>query len=106
MVRALARRFKPWHLYKIKGTGQWAQIQAFATGGTLTVYAWHPGLPEAFGHGVFGIKPSDLERISERELEQHRKERLDQAQKMKEAKPNKWHIDPGAEPESGPIKVN
>ena len=68
-VRALAERFQPNELYKLKTTGQRVAIVAFSEDGTLRVAV----LPEYnplrvfVGHNVFGIKPADLEDLPEDE---------------------------------------
>lgn len=61
IIRVMGLRFKPWRTYRIKATGQLCQVQALNENGTIRVFAWRKELPEFLGHGVFGLKPSDLE---------------------------------------------
>jgi hypothetical protein len=65
IIRVLGRRFKPWHRYRIKATGQTCVVQAFSENGTIRVYAWHDWSGPMLGNGVFGLKPNDLERATE-----------------------------------------
>lgn len=65
-VRAVAERFEPWSLYRMKDTGQRVTISSFGEGKdgkvslTVDVRAqFNPGLD--FERGVFGIDPDNLE---------------------------------------------
>lgn len=60
-VRAVAERFDPWTVYRLKTTGQACQIQAFDESGTVRAYCQHPGLGGISGVGVAGIDPDDFE---------------------------------------------
>lgn len=71
-VRALAERFPPVYLYRLKTTGQRVHIVSFSEDDTLTVAVqveYNPLLMVNVGHNVFGIRPDDLERCPESERE-------------------------------------
>lgn len=71
-VQDVARKFPPWHTYRVKATGQHAQVVSYdepADGSevTLKVNVWRPEFPpgevasELFQRTVFGVHASDLE---------------------------------------------
>lgn len=64
-VRAVAERFEPWSLYRMKKTGQRVTVQSFgeAEDGrvTLTVFVSAEYNLTLFERGVFGVDPDDLE---------------------------------------------
>ena len=67
-VRAAARTVKPWHVYRLKTTGQHVVLQAYAENGTVRVgVIGHDdpirALMNYVGLSVFGISPADLERL-------------------------------------------
>jgi hypothetical protein len=61
-VRALAERFPPNQLFRLKTTGQIVSTLAFAEDGTLRVLLDQKYNPAAiWSREVFGINPDDLE---------------------------------------------
>lgn len=60
-VRAIAERFDPWSLYRMRTTGQRVTIRSFADDGTVSVAV--TGQFNAVLHDaeVFGVNPDDLE---------------------------------------------
>ena len=60
-VRCIIRTIKPWHIYRIKDTGQIGTIYSYCENGTITVRT--SDLTGLVPFKVFGLKPSDLERI-------------------------------------------
>lgn len=61
VVRDVAERFPPWHLYRLTTTGQNARIVAYAENGTVRCDCWHDWAPEFTLVNVFGIDPNTLE---------------------------------------------
>lgn len=72
-VAAVARAHPPWRMYRVKDTGQYCVVRSyqeaeenpapdsmFATV-TLNIFAWYDWSGPALGHGVFGVKPENLE---------------------------------------------
>ena len=60
-VQALARRFYPNILYRIKSTGQRVSIQGYNENGTLRVNVSSEHNLVFFERDVFGVSPDDLE---------------------------------------------
>lgn len=64
-VRAVAERFEPWSLYRMKSTGQRVTVVSFGEGedGTVTLTVNITGQFNftLFDRQVFGIDPDDLE---------------------------------------------
>lgn len=64
-VRAVAERFEPWKLYRMKSTGQRVTVYSFGEGEdktvTLTVTITGEFNLIHFARNVFGIDPNDLE---------------------------------------------
>jgi hypothetical protein len=64
-VRAVAERFDPWSLYRMKSTGQRVTVESFSAHEdgrvTLTVLVSGEFNLVAFERQVFGIDPNDLE---------------------------------------------
>lgn len=62
-VRAVAERFDPWSLYRMKGTDQRVTVYSFSEGPTvtLTVNVLADFNLLVFERQVFGIDPDDLE---------------------------------------------
>lgn len=65
-VRAVAERFNPWTLYRMKSTGQRVTVVSFGEpdhGGAVTLKVLVSGEFNVviFDREVFGIKPEDLE---------------------------------------------
>jgi hypothetical protein len=67
-VVELARRLPPWTLYRIKSTGQVAQIVSYGEmedgSVTITANVWRddiPGMEALFARQVFGMNPDDFE---------------------------------------------
>ena len=62
-VRAVAERFDPWSLYRLKSTGQRVVIRSFSelVDVTLTVLVSGDFNAIAFERAVFGINPDNLE---------------------------------------------
>lgn len=52
-IQDLIDELPPWYFYKVKATGQECEIVSYFEDGTVSVDV---GL-----HGVFGLKPEDLE---------------------------------------------
>jgi hypothetical protein len=61
VVRAVAERFEPWSLYRMKSTGQRVTIYSFSENGTVTVEITGQYNVILFDRQVFGIDPADLE---------------------------------------------
>ena len=61
VARALAERFDPWTLYRLKSTGSRVTIQSFADDGTMTVAVTGRFNLVTFERQVFGIAPDELE---------------------------------------------
>ena len=61
VVRAVAERFEPWSLYRLKTTGQRVTIHSFSEDGTMTVLVTGDFNLLTFSRSVFGINPDDLE---------------------------------------------
>jgi len=60
-VRAVAERFDPWSLYRLKSSGHRVTIYSFSGDGTLTVNVTGQFNAVMFDRQVFGIAPDDLE---------------------------------------------
>jgi hypothetical protein len=64
-VKAIAERFDPWSLYKLKSTGQYVTVYSFNKheDGSITLKVNMPPEfnPFSLGYLVFGISPEDLE---------------------------------------------
>lgn len=60
-IRAIAERFDPWSLYRLKTTGQRVTVRAFADDGTVSVAVTGQFNAVLFDTEVFGINPDDLE---------------------------------------------
>lgn len=64
-VKAIAERFPPWELFKLKKTGQKGSIYSVNENGTVTAIfpgEWNQHWQEANeNRKVFGIDPDDLE---------------------------------------------
>jgi hypothetical protein len=58
-VREVARRLPPWNTYRLKETGQIANIEAYAEDGTVRATCWYEWAPIA--HSVFGLDPDSFE---------------------------------------------
>lgn len=65
-VREIAEEFPPWPTYRLTTTGQYAAITQYDEHEdgrvTVRVNVWRDWLPLV--HGVFGIDPRSLERVS------------------------------------------
>ena len=61
VVKALAERFPPWELFRIKSTGQRVFAISYFEGGTLKVAVTGRFNLVMMETAVFGIKPEDLE---------------------------------------------
>jgi hypothetical protein len=61
VVRAMAERFEPWSLYRMKSTGQRVTMCSFSEDGTLTVAVTGQFNHVMFDRQVFGVSPDDLE---------------------------------------------
>lgn len=61
VVRAIAEKFFPWKLYRMKSTGQRVGIYSFSEDGTITVLVTGAFNKVNFDRQVFGIDPKDLE---------------------------------------------
>lgn len=60
-VKAVARRFVPWALYRLKTTNQIVTIHSYSENGTVTVDITGDHNLILFDRQVFGINPDDLE---------------------------------------------
>lgn len=60
VVRQVAERFNPWTMYRLTTTGQRCAVLAFASSGTVRVYAEHETLGPVTGVEAFGIAPETL----------------------------------------------
>ena len=60
-VRAIAERFDPWTLYRMKSTGQRVTVVAINENGTVRVDVSGQFNAVLFERTVFGIDPADLE---------------------------------------------
>ena len=60
-MRAIAKRFPPWELFRLKNTGQRVVVAGFNEDGTVTVDVRPDFNLMLFGVSVFGINPDDLE---------------------------------------------
>lgn len=60
-VRAIAERFLPWELYRLKTTGQRVTLRSILDNGTISVIASNKYNQTLFDLQVFGIDPDDLE---------------------------------------------
>lgn len=60
-VRAIAERFDPWSLYRLKSTGHRVYLKAINENGTVRVDVSGEYNIVAFSRSVFGIDPDDLE---------------------------------------------
>lgn len=64
-IRAIAERFDPWSLYRVRRTGQRVLVSGFFEDGSMSVFVSadfnevREGMPREFL--VFGIVPDDLE---------------------------------------------
>lgn len=61
-VREMVEAHPPDRLYRLKTTGQYVTIEAYAEDGTVRVVVWavlNPSYPVSFD--VFGVDPEDLE---------------------------------------------
>ena len=61
VVRDVARRFKPWELYRMKPSGKRVTLCSFAEDGTVTVCINSEFNLIVFERQVFGVNPDDLE---------------------------------------------
>lgn len=61
VVKAIAERFDPWSLYKLKPTRQRVTLAAINEDGTLRVNVSAEFNFVLFARSVFGINPDDLE---------------------------------------------
>lgn len=59
--RAVAERFEPWRLYRLKDTGDRVTFYSVADDGTLTVVVSGAFNVVVFDRRVFGIDPDNLE---------------------------------------------
>ena len=60
-VRAIAERFDPWTLYRMKSSGFRVTVRSFSEDGTLTVDVSGDYNHVLYEHSAFGIDPNDLE---------------------------------------------
>jgi len=60
-VRAVAERFPPWELYRMKSTGQRVTVASYSEDGTVSVNVSADFNVTLFERNVFGIDPDDLE---------------------------------------------
>lgn len=60
-VRAVAERFDPWSLYKMKSTGERVTVASFYEDGTIGVIVSGEFNFTLFDREVFGVDPGDLE---------------------------------------------
>jgi hypothetical protein len=62
-IRAVAERFDPWSLYRLKSTGQRCTLYSFSEGQPVTMTVDFTGEHNlmVFDRRVFGIDPNDLE---------------------------------------------
>ena len=60
-VRAVAERFPPWELYRMKDTGQRVTVASFYEDGTVSVDVTGQFNATMFNSNVFGIDPANLE---------------------------------------------
>lgn len=61
-VKALARKFPPWHYYEMPKTKQIVTVESYFENGTLrvTVVGDRISIPAVVRFGVFGVHPNDL----------------------------------------------
>lgn len=62
IIKVMSRRLKPWHFYRLWGTGQVCAIYSLSEDNTVTVSTYNAGLGEWVR--VFGIKPNQLIKLS------------------------------------------
>ncbi len=60
-IRAIAERFDPWSLYRMKSTGHRVTVRGFSEDGTLRVDVTGDYNLVLHERTVFGIDPNDLE---------------------------------------------
>ena len=73
-VRAVAERFNPWTLYRLRQTGQIVAVSSYFEDGTISVDVFAEFNPLAmWDTNVFGIDPDDLEPCSAEYLAARRK---------------------------------
>lgn len=60
-VRAVAERFQPWNLYRMKDTGHRVTLVSFGEDGTMRVFVSAKFNLVAFERQVFGVDPDSLE---------------------------------------------
>lgn len=61
VIKDLAKRFKPWELYRMKSTGHRVTLLSFSEDGTMRVNITAQYNLLVFERQVFGIDPDDLE---------------------------------------------
>lgn len=71
VVRVLAERFPPTHLFRIKTTDQRVVVVSYSENGTMRIQVLAEYNPKHFRVGiqVFGIAPDDLEDLPEDEMD-------------------------------------
>lgn len=71
VIRDVARRFKPNHLYRLETTGQRVELVAFAENGTVRIDVPGEYNPRrtVVDMNVFGVDPNKLEELGEEERE-------------------------------------
>lgn len=74
-IRAVAERFRPWRIYRLKETGQFVRARSFcepekagqSVTMTIAVLACVENLG-GFEYGVFGVSPDSLEQVEAPEV--------------------------------------
>src|SRR5690242_16066373 len=59
-IQEVARRFRPWRLYRLATSGCRVTIDGFGEDGTVSVFVSGKYNATPFEHRVFGVDPDDL----------------------------------------------